>query len=107
MSTPALPERCPSCAGPLLTDHPGGLVLQHQVTCPLLRGEDATRAADVERIDEAWGPLVRLATATERTLLAADPDLEVTVVVREITPGVLRRDFEEHAPITTTEEDPR
>lgn len=101
MSTPALPERCPSCAGPLLADHPGGLVIQHDLACELLAREDATRAADHQRLDGGWWPIERPATATERRLLAVEADDGLTVTVQHVTQGVLNRTF-----TTTTEETP-
>lgn len=54
---------CPSCAGPWLYS----LTFRHELACPLLEAEDATRAAD-------WSDparRVRVATPTEIALAAA------------------------------------
>lgn len=106
MTAADLPDRCPTCAGPRLLDHPAGMVMRHRITCPLLAAEDARKVADVDELAGGWWSIQRPATATERTLLGAGADDPLLVILHAITPGVVRRDFEETAPsISTPRED--
>jgi len=82
---------CPECGGPLMLDHPAGLVYRHHTMagCSLQDAEDSRLVADKDRGD---GP--RPTTPTERTLLAA---AGITVaddalcLVEWLSPGVRRR----------------
>ena len=101
MRTVERPDQpCPSCAGPRLAHHPAGPVWRHAVQCVLLRAEDATRAADHERLTSqprqigGAHPFTRPTTAAERTLMAAAghpvPDGASTVVT-VLTTGLVHR----------------
>lgn len=58
---------CPECAAPALYNW----VLRHTNNCTIRDAEDATQAADRERLDRSpWG-FLRPTTTTERVLLVA------------------------------------
>jgi hypothetical protein len=97
----AAARNCTSCGQPPLVDVPviDPLRIAHTMACPLLAAEDATRAADRDRL----GPgltFTRPATTTESTLLAAlgwtapdgqPPTPATRTVVGHFTPGVRMR----------------
>jgi hypothetical protein len=90
---------CPVCNGPQMVDHPAGLLaIRHDRVCNLRDQEDATQAADHDRLrrNGVWR-LKRNMTSAEYTLLAAagftvspEPQTVVTIV----TPSVLHRAFD-------------
>lgn len=84
---------CPSCGGPQMTDHPGGILeMQHTAHCALLTFEDATRAADYDR--QAYGRFSRPATPAEVLLLTSfgfQAPAQPITVVSHLSPGVRRR----------------
>lgn len=62
---------CPTCSGEQMPNHPAGwLAWQHENGCLTRMLEDATAAADFERVRRR-GPFKRTATPAELTLLAA------------------------------------
>lgn len=93
--------RCPSCLRERIEGHPAGLVFDHGLACPLLAAEDATHAADVERLADCFGMsrrtnLVRATTDAERTLLAAcgwTAPADAITTVRSITAGIVNRSW--------------
>ena len=95
---------CPTCDGPVMNLHPGGVLeIQHQTDCTLLPHEDATKAADYERHLALGSSFRRQATPTETILLVAQgfsvPSALITCV-SHLSPGVRRRTW---AGITVTE----
>lgn len=64
------PTPCPVCGGPRIIPHPAGLVFRHGQACALLTAEDATQAADLDRLHR-YGAHTRPATDAERALLTA------------------------------------
>jgi len=87
---------CPSCDGERMVRHPAGFVWLHAMRCPLLAAEDATKAADHERMQRrARTSWARPATATELALLAACgvTGIDPTTTVTQVTQSVLRRSW--------------
>ena len=87
---PEDPSPCPSCGGLSQPGHPAGPLggWHHASGCPLLALEDGRTVADADALDRRR-VFVRLATETERELLAAlgwtwpdDPPLQTTVIRR-------------------------
>lgn len=97
MTTPS--PVCPTCAGLFQLNHPAGALTVAHVPngCALGAAQDATQAADVERLSDPYGPasLDRAPTPTEVTLAAVlglpAPD---AVTIRRVTStgAVTRRD---------------
>lgn len=93
---------CPSCGQPVMVDDrpmPDPLRISHLMDCPVLAAEDATRAADHERLIPGF-TYTRPATATELHLLTTlgwtgtdgqAPTPETKTVVGHYTPGVRMR----------------
>lgn len=86
---------CPECDGEQMVNHPAGLLtFQHHIDCGLLQAEDATAAADHQRLHH--GPITRTTTDTERLLLGwlgyKVEDGMLTRVER-ITTSVLHREW--------------
>ncbi len=87
--------QCPECGGTNMLDHPAGaLAWRHATSCPMLRCEDATRAADAE------SPLrwpTRPASVTERLLLATvlghTMPSKLDTTLTSLTPSVVRRSW--------------
>lgn len=100
--TAAVVRACPSCGQPVMaTDRPmpDPLRISHTMACPILAAEDATRAADHDRLIPGF-TYTRPATTTELTLLAAlgwtdatgqPPTPHTKTVVGHYTPGVRMR----------------
>jgi hypothetical protein len=88
--TPVTAPPCPACAGSWLY----GFTFDHRLDCRIRDAEDATRAADLDRISVPW-PLTRPSTAAELELSAAFDASALTAepvtIVRHATPGVLVR----------------
>jgi len=86
---------CPTCNGPQMTGHPGGILeIQHTAHCALLTFEDATRAADYDR--QGYGRFSRPATPAEVLLLTAlgiEVPAQPITVVSHLSPGVRRRSW--------------
>lgn len=97
---------CPECNGPRLVSHPSGMTFRHGPACTLGVAEDATMAADFDRMfnpapylclpDLPPARFDRVPTVAELTLLAASgvavmPD---TVTVSSLSTAVRRRDFD-------------
>lgn len=91
---------CPECAAPRMVGHPAGvLTFQHGMACSILTAEDATKAADFDRLDVAPAGFQRQATPAETRLLSTVgvplPAATSPTIVRPVTQGhgVIRRDW--------------
>lgn len=87
--------KCPSCAGPHLTPHPGGpLVFQHRLTCPLLPALDRTQAHEAEYLERT---IIRAPNESEKTLAVhLDPSLAGTdflIRCRRVTESIINREI--------------
>ncbi len=83
---------CPACAGP----HLYGYTWRHGQSCRLGAAEDATRAADHERLGGSRQLLERDSTAAELDLAAVfkpavTEQTDPTTAVRHVTSSVLHR----------------
>lgn len=94
-------QPCPECAGP----HVRNYVFKHDpLHCALRAAEDATQAADHERLAATgYAPLLRLATGAEVTLVTAlrgtaPTDPAPMTEVHALVDGVLVRTVDGYRP---------
>ncbi len=102
---------CPGCGGPQLVDHPAGwLAWRHSNECALRAAEDATQAADHDRLHSSGlhrPVLDREPTITEQALLSAlghPLPRKLTTRLEPVTAGIVRRSWpalEQTTPTTT------
>lgn len=90
---------CPECGGPRYVDHPAGvLVYRHEVNaCSLGAAQDATQAADAERLADPLSPSTTRPTSSAEAALLASQALPVPalVTVTRLTSSsaVVRREY--------------
>lgn len=86
---------CPSCAGSRILGHPSGFTWQHELDCRLLRAEEATQVADLDRLRAVGGsPFARPPAPAEFELLAACAvPAPAWTTVRPLTAGIRRRSW--------------
>lgn len=86
---------CPECGGSFLPGHPAGdLTVLHRHPCSVGDAQDATQAADYDRLADPLGPQYIDRPATDAELVLAQgaglkpPDY---VRVHRLTPSIRRR----------------